>query len=108
MYSRKNEAKAQAATTAIEMGAIEFIMTGDSDSVKAKKGLLLAPLDTPGQAIQAADVEMSNVEVDASIKEIEDCCREWRGGKVKPHWIRLTEAKFGYSAFFVLIYACCC
>jgi len=102
VFSRKNEAKSQAASIAIEMGAIDFIVSGDSDTLKAKKGLLLAPLDAPYRPDNEAFHENSSAtppDSDASVKEIEDCCIEWRGGLVKPHWVGLNDPKFGNSLF---------
>ncbi|KAJ7148188.1 hypothetical protein C8R43DRAFT_1009602 [Mycena crocata] len=44
VFRRKIEAKAAVATVAIENGVLDFIVHGDSDALKAKKELLLAPL----------------------------------------------------------------
>lgn len=94
MYSRKNEAKSQTASLAIEMGAIDFITTGDTDPLKAKKGLVLAPLDAHSDESPEAPPEPE----DPTVQEIEDCCVEWRAGSVKPYWVALNEPKFGSSA----------
>src|ERR1700730_13760358 len=83
VYSRKNEAKSQTAALAIEMGAIDFITTGDSDLTKAKKGLVLAHLDAIGEG-DCIEPE------DPAVQEIEDCCVEWRAGRVKPYWVALN------------------
>jgi hypothetical protein len=74
------------------MGAIDFITTGGTDLSKPK-GLILAPLDASGESDSAAPEPE-----DQSVKEIEDCCAEWRAGRVKPNWVALTEPKFGNSA----------
>ena len=109
IFSRKNEAKAQVATKAIEMGAIEFIVSGGAESAKGKKGLILAPLDAPG----GLDVEMSDGDSptcaqkdDASIKQIEETCLAWRAGRVRPQWMDLMEPKFENSLFNIIFYAC--
>lgn len=94
VYSRKSEAKSQTAALAIEMGAIDFISTGDPDQSKAKKGLVLAPLDATGDGDSVAPTPE-----DPGVKEIEDCCVEWRAGRVKPYWVALTEPKYRTSAY---------
>lgn len=81
------------------MGAIDFITTGDSDTLKAKKGLLLSPLDAidamdMNDTIESSDVRASD---DPSVKELETTCNEWRTGKVKPHWYLFGGAKPGTS-----------
>jgi hypothetical protein len=93
VYGRKNEAKLQTAALAIEMGAIDFITTGDVDSSKAKKGLVLAPLDAKGEGDSVVPVPE-----DPGVQEIFDCCIEWRAGRVKPYWVALSEPKLGTSA----------
>ena len=100
VYSRKNEAKSQTASVAIEMGAIDFITTGDIDPSKVKRGLVLAPLD----ATDEGDSVVPEPE-DPGVQEIEDCCVEWRAGRVKPYWVALNEPKFGTSACH-LVYPC--
>jgi len=77
------------------MGAIDFITTGDTDATKAKKGLVLAPLDATGED----DYAVPEPE-DPGVKEIEDCCIEWRAGRVKPYWIALNEPKYGSSTHY--------
>ena len=32
-------------------------------------------------------------EKNESVKEIEQCCIEWRARRVKPHWVELSDAK---------------
>jgi hypothetical protein len=75
------------------MGAIDFIATGDTDPPKAKKGLVLAPLDASDE-----DDSIIPQPEDPGVQEIEDCCVEWRAGRVKPYWVALNEPKFGTSA----------
>jgi hypothetical protein len=97
VYSRKNEAKSQTAALAIEMGAIDFISTGDPEPSKVKKGLVLAPLDAMGDGESLAPTPE-----DPGVQKIEDCCVEWRAGRVKPYWVALNEPKFGTSAYHQL------
>lgn len=98
-FSRKNDAKAQAAALAVEMGAIDFIIWGDADGTKAKNGLVLAPLDVSTQAGSDAGDHDPSESDDGLIREIEDCCMKWRAGLVKPQWIPLMESKILSSAF---------
>jgi len=85
----------QAAKIAVEMGAIDFITSGDADALKAKKGLLLNPFDVE------VDNEMNEIapgmskytEEEEPLKLIEDACAEWRAGKVKPHWVTYNDSK---------------
>jgi hypothetical protein len=81
-FSRKNDAKAEAAKIAIDMGALEFIQMGDLDSImKAKNDpLLLSPDNAdPGN--------------DGLVKEIEDSCIRWRAGDVAPQWFFYRDHK---------------
>jgi hypothetical protein len=83
------------------MGVIDFILSSDVDAATRKKGLVLAPLD----ALPRADTgSASNVdggdppEADnASIEQIEDCCRLWRAGMVTPEWFPMLDSIFGTS-----------
>lgn len=78
------------------MGAIDFIVSGDSDALKAKKGLLLAPLDVGDSLDDNAmitDAPPLPREDNSAVQEIEDCCVEWRAGLVKAEWIALTDPK---------------
>ena len=93
VYSRKNEAKSQTAALAIEMGALDFIATGDPDPTKPKKGLVLAPLDATSESNSVVPQSEG-----PAVQEIEACCIEWRTGRVKPYWVALNEPKFGTSA----------
>jgi len=85
----------QAAKIAVEMGAIDFITSGDADALKAKKGFLLNPFDVE------IDNEMSEMvpgmskytEEEEPLKWIEDACGEWRAGRVKPHWVTYNDSK---------------
>uniref|UniRef100_A0A8H7XQW5 Uncharacterized protein n=1 Tax=Psilocybe cubensis TaxID=181762 RepID=A0A8H7XQW5_PSICU len=93
---RRADAKVQAAQIAIDMGAIDFISSGDADALKARKGLLLNPLD----AIDDMELDVSVIVPPSAVladkgpvEEIEDCCIEWRAGKVKPHWVYYNDPK---------------
>jgi hypothetical protein len=91
----------QAAKIAVEMGAIDFIVSGDADALKAKKGLLLNPFDVE------IDTEMNEIapgmskytEEEEPLQLIEDACTEWRAGKVKPHWVTYNDAKNKKSVY---------
>ncbi|TFK35030.1 hypothetical protein BDQ12DRAFT_612281, partial [Crucibulum laeve] len=103
IHSRKVDAKLQAATIAVDMGALDFIASGDPDLLKAKKGTLLArpdvadSMDTDTTATEGWS--MSMFEDDESAKAIEQCCAEWRPGRVWPEWVPFGglkgENKFG-------------
>lgn len=100
VYSRKNEAKSQTAALAVEMGAVDFITSGDMNSSKLKKGLILAPLDAHDSPTSGEGSSMLTLDLeDLAVKEIEDCCNQWRAGRVKPYWIALNETKFGSSTY---------
>jgi hypothetical protein len=76
------------------MGAIDFIVSGDSD---AKKGMLLNPLNVESGNMESdgsAPKPVSELpEMDESLKKIERCCIEWRAGTVKPHWVPFNDSK---------------
>ncbi|KAI0309101.1 hypothetical protein OF83DRAFT_1159297, partial [Amylostereum chailletii] len=96
-HVRKSEARAAAATVAVEMGALDFIKNGAPDHL-LKKGLVLAPLDAPGS--RDIEVEPVNKEEDENVRQISECCAKWRAGRVKPHWVELRDrpaAKYGYA-----------
>ncbi|PPR02679.1 hypothetical protein CVT24_002101 [Panaeolus cyanescens] len=94
-FAKRGDAKAQVATRAIEMGALDFITVGDTDAIKARRGFLTNPLN-----VDADDMEVDETRVslkfyiqDQGIKEIEQCCAEWRGNKVKPQYILYVDTK---------------
>lgn len=39
----------------------------------------------------------SVVEMDEFTRQIEECCMEWRAGRVKPYWLVIHEPKYGRS-----------
>ena len=71
------------------MGAIDFIKHGSPEAV-AKRGLVLAPLDAPGSVQEPSPTDG---EEDPAVKAIENCCVQWRAGRVKPCWIFLIDSK---------------
>ncbi|KAH6904924.1 hypothetical protein BKA70DRAFT_1226134 [Coprinopsis sp. MPI-PUGE-AT-0042] len=81
-----HEAKQEAAKVAVEMGVVDFIRTGDSDVSKHKKAELIARAKIESKLQEACKPPHP------SIQQIEDCCLEWRAGKVVPNWAyyRLT------------------
>ncbi|KAI0048163.1 hypothetical protein FA95DRAFT_1558312 [Auriscalpium vulgare] len=87
-FARKADARAAAAAVAVEMGALDFIKHGAPD-VQAKKGLVLAPLDAPSTIKAVAPVDTR------FIREVEECCVDWRAGRVRPHWVQLADTKPG-------------
>ena len=94
VFHRKNEAKAQVSQIAVDMGALDFIMTGDS----GKKGTLPASLEAPRKPKADAAVHVPALnEKDAPIREIEECCHQWRADLVKAHWVALHDRRIGNS-----------
>ena len=78
------------------MGALDFIVAGDSDAVNAKKGLLLNPSDFDMESIEAVEAVVNDAPrhfVEEAIKQIDDCCVEWRAGLVRPHWVAFNDSK---------------
>lgn len=106
-FTRKQDARGQAAQIAIDMGAIDFIVSGDSDALKAKKGLLLNPLDVELEnldSIEATAGPLSRWTLgEEPLKVIEECCQEWRAGKVKPHWVPYNDYKNHKSKFLPVV-----
>ena len=78
------------------MGALDFIREGAPDHSSVKRGLVLAPLDAPNtfehEVYMEADVP-PNAELHIAVKKIEECAKEWRAGRLKPHWVELTDQK---------------
>lgn len=97
-FTRRSDARGQAAQIAIDMGAIDFIVSGDSDALKAKKGLLLNPFNVEVDNLDAVEAVSTDPAPkwdlgEEPLKLIEDCCQEWRAGKVKPHWVAYNDPK---------------
>ncbi|KAA1470819.1 hypothetical protein DENSPDRAFT_775170, partial [Dentipellis sp. KUC8613] len=95
VFSRKAEAKAAAAATAVDLGALDFIKNGAPDYPTMKKGLVLAPLDTPSTEPSMEQASTSTSSENEFVKQIEQCCVEWRAGRVRPHWVQLYDTKPG-------------
>lgn len=96
-FARRQEARADASQIAVEMGALEFIVSGDADALKAKKGLLLNPFDVEVDRMEQDEVDPDSkpkyLTEEEPLQQIAECCEEWRAGKVKPHWVAYTDAK---------------
>jgi hypothetical protein len=105
VHSRKSEAKSAAATLAIEMGALDFVAHGDPEEFKLKRGLVLSSINTSEDREDTPTDNRSTenlLQVPASnnaMRKIEDCCLEWRGGSIVPHWVALLEPKVGRSEY---------
>ncbi|KAF8237288.1 hypothetical protein L208DRAFT_1457291 [Tricholoma matsutake] len=94
-FSRKSDAKVQAAKIAIDMGALEFIQMGDADALKAKKGFLLSPFHNvdPSQRSGTSLSATEPPEEDKLVTEIENGCIRWRAGEVMPQWFFYSGLK---------------
>ncbi|KAI6012238.1 hypothetical protein EDC04DRAFT_741974 [Pisolithus marmoratus] len=75
MFSKKAEAKAEVSRIAIEMGALEFLLSGLS-------------------AVASSSIQVQPA-VESFVDIIEGFCIQWRAGRVAPRWITLTEPKLG-------------
>ncbi|KAI6144341.1 hypothetical protein BKA82DRAFT_1003728 [Pisolithus tinctorius] len=87
IFQKKAEAKAEVSRIAIEMGALDFLMYGESEGQKEKRNSPTSsasdgPSGGGSSSTQAIDV-------------IESCCIQWRAGRVVPRWIALTEPRLG-------------
>ncbi|KAG8945332.1 hypothetical protein FRC04_000867 [Tulasnella sp. 424] len=94
-YAQKKEAREAVARLALDMGAVDFLQTGDD-----KKHLDRARANMDGEASDGVvstlggKVHHFNVEAVApspAIWEIEDCCQTWRTARVSPHWLIFTQ-----------------
>ncbi|KAG1744954.1 uncharacterized protein EDB91DRAFT_1345827 [Suillus paluster] len=102
VYSRKSDAKSAAASLAIEMGALDFITRGEPEELKLKRGLVLASINSSetreGSRVEIGSIKSLLQEPDSNaVKQIENCCVEWRGGSIAPHWVALLEPKVGHT-----------
>ena len=71
-----------------------------SSSVDVKvHGAVSAVASVPASAPlpPASEPVPSVTEMDEYTREIEECCMEWRAGRVKPYWLIINEPKFGRS-----------
>ncbi|KAI0367916.1 hypothetical protein BV20DRAFT_981087 [Pilatotrama ljubarskyi] len=87
-HQRKYDAKVHASSVAIETGAIDFIMFGGGKEPATEDG------QTPPPA-REGETAATLLEMDESVKSIEQACLTWTFGHVKPHWLLITESKFG-------------
>lgn len=87
VHSKKYDAKTSVAAHAVNNGALDFIVSGESGATPARSAS--APV---AEAVNTA------LEMDESVKAIEQCCLDWTEGKVKPFWLNINEPKFGRSA----------
>ena len=105
-FQRKGEAKMKAASLAIGLGALEFILWGED--AKGRGGqYALALVNTPPKAPQAPlpvptfnghPLNVPNSSIDESktdIGTIERCCQEWRAGRIMPYWVYTADPKTG-------------
>ena len=97
-FIRKSEAKACAATIALEMGAIDFILYGSKSP--GKKKILLAPVH--GSASDSELGKGKGKEVDESNEssehlQIVSCCEQWRAGRVVPKYTFYDGGKMNDS-----------
>ncbi|KAI0699512.1 hypothetical protein C8T65DRAFT_697618 [Cerioporus squamosus] len=83
-HFKKYDAKTSVAAHAVQSGALDFILSGESST-------------TPTHSASTPVAEASNtpLDMDESVKAIEQCCLEWSGGKIKPFWLHINEPKFG-------------
>ena len=95
-FSRRGEAKAQATKIAVEMGAIEFIASGNVNALGAK-GRLLNPINVDIDSMELDEIATAAMQKytqeELLVKQIEQCCEEWRLGQVKPHWVSFCDSK---------------
>ncbi|EJD00364.1 uncharacterized protein FOMMEDRAFT_135948 [Fomitiporia mediterranea MF3/22] len=94
-FSRKSDAKAQAAARAIELGAVDFILHGNKDTSNPRQRVVLAPLNSTAPKSEAKVKEEDPVpdeiiDDDAS-KQIEALCVEWRASRIQPRWRPFRE-----------------
>lgn len=77
------------------MGAIEFIASGNVNTLKAQ-GRLLNPIDVDIDSMELDEIATAAMrkfaEEELPIKRIEQCCEEWRLGQVKPHWVSFNDS----------------
>ncbi|KAI1789886.1 hypothetical protein LXA43DRAFT_545146 [Ganoderma leucocontextum] len=81
LYGRKYDAKASVCTLAISSGALDFVF-GE-------------PNVEPSSSAAMCEHPSIPLDMDDSVREIEQCCLEWASGRVKPFWLNINEPKFG-------------
>jgi hypothetical protein len=88
---RRADAKARVATLAVQMGALDFILSGESHSSKADE----QPAPPLGVVLVGASSADDGRVVDPTSPEgrIDRCLVEWRAGKVFAEWIGYTDTR---------------
>ncbi|KAI6127086.1 hypothetical protein F5141DRAFT_1085435 [Pisolithus sp. B1] len=94
IFSKKAEAKAEVSRIAIEMGALEFLLYGESKEQKGKRNSPSSSASDGLSAGASSSAQMQPAE-ESSIDVIKNCCIQWRAESVAPRWIPLTESKLG-------------
>jgi len=113
VFKKRADAKSEVCGIAIDMGALDFILTGESEVLKAKKGdLTSGEMDVVAGEVVPVLQTLPTPKESEVVKIIEDCCAEWRAGKVKPHWVSLGESKVGHGMrnrrfYLHSIFVCC-
>lgn len=100
VFKKKSDARNSVADTAVEMGAIDFIVHGNKSSNR-----MLVPVHEEYKKHLAEHVKLlecstlvkdgqpAEVKVDEMSRQILEHCVEWRAGKVTPRWIFYTDPK---------------
>ncbi|TFK25879.1 hypothetical protein FA15DRAFT_324707 [Coprinopsis marcescibilis] len=83
-FANGSEAKGEAARIAIEMGALDFIRTGNPETHKKKNAELVARAKIETEKLEASKP------ADPAIQQIEDCCKEV---DIKSDWINYRHWK---------------
>lgn len=89
VFVKKHEAITEAAKIAIDMGALDFLTGGEGDT----KPIVPAETSSAGNAASVP----SETAPETYIDDIEQCCLEWRAGRVTPHWVPFFDAKLARS-----------
>lgn len=79
------------------MGALDFIRTGEADVQKHKKAELIERAKVEGRKLEEGKP------VDRCVQEIEECCVEWRAGRVQPCWVWYRHPSKADGEFFARI-----
>ncbi len=91
IFLRRADAKARVATIAVQMGALKFIINGDSDGLEAGKLPPPSVLDSAEVTGTGESIESSGSGVAEGL--IEKCLLEWRAGKVSSEWIFYNDPR---------------
>lgn len=69
------------------------------------KGRLMNPIDVDIDSMEldeiAAAAMQKYAEQELPLKQIEQCCEEWRLGRVKPYWVSFNDSKNKKREFFL-------